>query len=187
MSNNQFTLRTCWKFVNEMFYYLLYEFLGYTLIVVVPFTQNFRKVSHFKWSQFLRHREIFTRKILLRNVLCNRITKNEWFCPLKCLKTLKNYNTVGKKDHISVQDFVINSMCTDCCCSRNHLASNRKSMKVSGGSRIFQTKEFGANLRGEVANLLFGKIFAENCMKMKEIGWGRVSVPVPWIRQYAHT
>ena len=44
--------------------------------------------------------------------------------------------------------------------------------RISGGSRISQTEECGANLRGAIANLLLGKIFAEKCMKMKEIGSG---------------
>ena len=37
----------------------------------------------------------------------------------------------------------------------------------SGGSTIFQT---GANAKGRGANLSFGQLFPENCMKMKEIG-----------------
>ena len=39
-------------------------------------------------------------------------------------------------------------------------------MKRSGGSRE------GANFQGGGANLLFGPIFTENCMKMKEFGPG---------------
>ena len=38
----------------------------------------------------------------------------------------------------------------------------------SGGSRISQTGVANPWVWGE--NLLFGKIFAKNCMKMKEIG-----------------
>ena len=38
----------------------------------------------------------------------------------------------------------------------------------------------GANLRGGGANLLFGQIFTENCMKMKRGGgWA-----APWILNY---
>ena len=40
----------------------------------------------------------------------------------------------------------------------------------SGGSRISKVEGGGGtNPRGRDINLLFGKIFAENCMKMKEI------------------
>ena len=39
---------------------------------------------------------------------------------------------------------------------------------ISGGSRISQMR--GANPWGGGENLSFVKIFAENCMKMKEIG-----------------
>ena len=46
----------------------------------------------------------------------------------------------------------------------------------SGGSSVF----LGARTPEEVASLLFGNIFVENCMKMKEIGprgWEGVGIP----------
>ena len=41
-------------------------------------------------------------------------------------------------------------------------------VQCSGGSRISQIG--GANFQGGVANLLFGQIFTENCIKLKEFG-----------------
>ena len=41
---------------------------------------------------------------------------------------------------------------------------------LSRQRRIQDVAEWGANPREDYANLLFGKIFAENCMKMKEFG-----------------
>ena len=49
--------------------------------------------------------------------------------------------------------------------------------KISGGCRTFPD---------EGANLLFGKLFADKCLKMKEFrrgGGGAYQVP-PWIRQW---
>ena len=40
----------------------------------------------------------------------------------------------------------------------------------SGGFRISQTEEEGANPWVWAENLLFDKIFAENCMKINKIG-----------------
>ena len=45
----------------------------------------------------------------------------------------------------------------------------------SGGSKIYETGGGGggggvANFKGGGKNLLFGQIFPENCMKMKEFG-----------------
>ena len=52
----------------------------------------------------------------------------------------------------------------------------------SGGFRISQTRVgMGANSWVWGKNLLFDKIFAENCMKMKEIGLRRGRAP--WVRQ----
>ena len=48
---------------------------------------------------------------------------------------------------------------------------------ISGGSRISQTG--GAKSWVWDKNLLFRKIFAENCMKMKEIGPGGLCIPSP--------
>ena len=45
---------------------------------------------------------------------------------------------------------------------------------ISGGSRISQTGS---------ANLSFSRIFAENCMKIKEIGPGERQGRSPWIHQ----
>ena len=42
---------------------------------------------------------------------------------------------------------------------------------ISGRSRIYLDGG-GANFQGGDANLLFGQIFTENCMKMKEFGPG---------------
>ena len=44
--------------------------------------------------------------------------------------------------------------------------------EFSGGSRISQMREGSANFQGGGANLLFGQISPENCMKMKEFGPG---------------
>ena len=51
--------------------------------------------------------------------------------------------------------------------------------------RIHDFPERGANSQSGCANLLFCKLFAENCMKMKEFGSqdGRVSLVPPWIHQ----
>ena len=43
--------------------------------------------------------------------------------------------------------------------------------RCSGGSRISPMRKRQPK-GGGVANLLFGQIFAENWMKMKEVGWG---------------
>ena len=56
-------------------------------------------------------------------------------------------------------------------------------MMFSGGSRISQIGSVNPSVWGE--NLLIGKIFAKNCMKMKEIGSnGGGKVPSNhWIRR----
>ena len=49
---------------------------------------------------------------------------------------------------------------------------------ISCGSRMSQT--VGTNPQGGGANLLFGQIFLENCMKMKEVAsGGRASLAPP--------
>ena len=51
--------------------------------------------------------------------------------------------------------------------------------------KILDFPEKGAPTPVGCANPLFSKIFAENCMKMKEIGrGGGRSLAAPWIRQY---
>ena len=46
---------------------------------------------------------------------------------------------------------------------------------------------WGPTPRGGSANLLFGKIFLENCMKMKEIGPREGGIPgPPWVCQWEH-
>ena len=56
-------------------------------------------------------------------------------------------------------------------------------IEFSGRSKISHT---GAPTPGLGVNLLFGKIFPENCMKMKEFGprRGRASLAPPWICQW---
>ena len=54
---------------------------------------------------------------------------------------------------------------------------------ISGGSTISQTEERGANPISGGKNLLFSKIFAKNCMEIKEIVIP--DAPPPWIRQWA--
>ena len=49
---------------------------------------------------------------------------------------------------------------------------------IIGESRISQTGEGGIEPQGRDANLLFGQIFAENCMKMNE-NWTQTGVHVP--------
>ena len=52
-------------------------------------------------------------------------------------------------------------------CNHNFALRQKEDMHWSGRSMISQREH---QPRGVCANLLFGKIFAENYMKMKEIG-----------------
>ena len=56
-----------------------------------------------------------------------------------------------------------------CCCSRNHLASNGKSVKVSGRSRISQTEEYGATSEVKSPTYYLAKYLLKTAWKWKKL------------------